>query len=52
MNDERNTVLYSRYAEMAAADERVIMGGRLETYRYYDMDQVIAEALKKTEALK
>ena len=52
VNDERNTALYSRYAEMAAADGRVIMGGRLGTYRYYDMDQVIAEALEKTETLK
>ena len=52
VNDERNTALYRQYAEMAAKDERVVMGGRLGNYRYYDMDQVIAEALEKAETLK
>ena len=46
VNDAKNTELYSRYAEMAAKEEKVIFGGRLASYRYYDMDQVIAEALE------
>jgi UDP-galactopyranose mutase len=45
VNDETNNALYARYAELAAKEERVMMGGRLGSYRYYDMDQVIAEAL-------
>ena len=52
VNDEKNTALYRRYAEMAEKEERVIMGGRLGSYRYYDMDQVIAAALEKTKTLK
>ena len=52
VNDETNNALYNRYAELAAKEERVIMGGRLGSYRYYDMDQVIAAALEKTETLK
>ncbi len=52
VNDEPNTALYQRYAELAAREERVMMGGRLGSYRYYDMDQVIAAALEKAAALK
>lgn len=47
VNDERNSALYSRYAELAAKEGRVIMGGRLGSYRYYDMDQVIGAALEQ-----
>ena len=52
VNDEKNNTLYSRYAEMAAREENVIMGGRLGSYRYYDMDQVVAAALEKAETMK
>ena len=31
---------------LAAADPKVIFGGRLGEYRYYDMDKVIESALK------
>ena len=51
VNDEKNTALYRRYAEMAEKEERVIMGGRLGSYRYYDMDQGIAAALEKTKTM-
>lgn len=46
MNDEKNNALYERYRELAEKEEHVIFGGRLGMYRYYDMHQVIAEALK------
>ena len=52
VNDETNTALYNRYAELASQEKNVIMGGRLGSYRYYDMDQVIAAALRKAEELK
>jgi UDP-galactopyranose mutase len=40
-----NGALYKRYAELAAATQRVHFVGRLGTYRYYNMDQVVAQAL-------
>ncbi len=46
INDERNQDLYGQYARLAAVDERVIFGGRLGEYKYYNMDQVIASAME------
>ena len=40
-----NAALYRRYAELAAATKNVHFVGRLATYRYYNMDQVVAQAL-------
>jgi len=40
-----NAALYASYAELAAATPRVHFVGRLGTYRYYNMDQVVAQAL-------
>ncbi|MDQ2712140.1 MAG: UDP-galactopyranose mutase [Acidobacteriota bacterium] len=40
-----NAALYKKYAELAAQHERVRFVGRLATYRYYNMDQVVAQAL-------
>jgi len=51
VNDERNSSLYRQYKELADKEARVIFGGRLGEYRYYDMDQVIAAALEKTKQL-
>ncbi len=50
VNDERNGSLYQKYADLASKEKRVIFGGRLGQYRYYDMDKVIAEALKTVKA--
>ena len=47
VNDEKNSRLYSCYKELADAENKVIFGGRLGEYKYYDMDQVIAAALAK-----
>jgi len=49
VNDERNMALYEKYRELAADEKNVIFGGRLGQYKYYDMDKVIAEALKMAE---
>ena len=46
INNERNNELYEKYAALAKQDKNVIFGGRLGQYKYYDMDKVIAEALK------
>ena len=40
-----NAALYGRYAELAASTEGVHFTGRLGTYRYYNMDQVVAQSL-------
>ena len=47
VNDGRNNELADAYRKLAAAEGRVVFGGRLGDYKYYDMDAVIAEALKK-----
>ena len=46
VNDEKNTLLYKKYKELADQEEKVIFGGRLGEYKYYDMDAVIASALE------
>ena len=46
INDERNNALAEQYRALAAEDKKVIFGGRLGEYRYYDMDKVIESALK------
>jgi UDP-galactopyranose mutase len=46
INDERNSELYTRYRSLADKEGRVIFGGRLGEYRYYDMDKTIEQALK------
>ncbi len=45
VNDEKNSKLYQAYRELADKEEKVIFGGRLGEYKYYDMDAVIASAL-------
>ncbi len=45
VNDEKNSQLFERYRQLADMESKVIFGGRLGQYKYYDMDQVIAEAL-------
>ena len=49
INDERNNRLFARYRELAEQEKNVIFGGRLGMYQYYDMDKVIAAALKAAE---
>lgn len=46
INDSTNTNLYKKYKQLAEAEKNIIFGGRLGSYRYYDMDKVIAEALE------
>ncbi len=46
VNDERNNELYKKYAELAAQQDKVIFGGRLGMYKYFDMDDTIAAALE------
>lgn len=45
INNQRNSDLYKKYVELVP--KNYIIGGRLGSYQYYDMDQVIGQALKK-----
>ncbi len=49
VNDAKNSLLYQEYKKLADNEKNVIFGGRLGEYKYYDMDQVIAAALKMSE---
>ena len=46
VNDDRNETLYQEYRRLAGQQEKVLFGGRLGQYCYFDMDATIAEALK------
>lgn len=46
VNDEKNSELYKKYKALADKESKIIFGGRLGEYKYYDMDAVIASALK------
>lgn len=48
---DENEVLYKRYETLAEAEANVTFVGRLAQYRYYNMDQVVAAALKAAETL-
>ncbi|KFX04175.1 UDP-galactopyranose mutase [Pectobacterium wasabiae] len=45
VNDEMNMEIFKKYRELSKKEEKVIFGGRLAEYKYYDMHQVIAAAL-------
>ena len=49
VNDVKNSRLYAAYKLMAERDDKVIFGGRLAEYKYYDMDKVIEEALHRSK---
>ncbi len=49
INDERNQKMYVKYNELATQFSNVIFGGRLATYKYYDMHQVIEKAILKSK---
>ncbi len=49
INDETNQALYQQYAGLADQEPKIIFGGRLAEYKYYDMDKVIASALERTK---
>lgn len=52
VNDEKNSNLYIAYKKLADKEKKVLFGGRLGEYKYYDMDQVIASSFKLFETLE
>ena len=51
VNDERNSTLYAKYKELADKQDKVIFGGRLGMYKYFDMDDTIIAALELSKGL-
>lgn len=49
VNDAKNSALYAQYKALADKEEKVIFGGRLGEYKYYDMDATIVSVLEKCE---
>ena len=49
VNNEKNNSLYEKYKELAKKEDKVIFGGRLGMYKYFDMDKDIEESLKLVE---
>lgn len=50
INNDRNNELYQKYYERSKEDKSIIFGGRLGTYKYYDMDKVVRAALDAVRA--
>ena len=51
VNDKKNSDLYNKYKSLADNQDKIIFGGRLGEYKYYDMDAVIAAALELSDKL-
>ena len=51
LNNEKNSVLYLKYQELAKQNPHIHFGGRLGTYSYYNMDVVVEKALQLVENL-
>ena len=51
VNDEKNNKLYQEYKKMSEKEEKIIFGGRLGEYKYYDMDVTIRSVLNLAESL-
>ena len=51
VNNEKNQALFEQYRQLAAGEDKVVFGGRLGHYKYYDMDKVIEAALALTEEI-
>lgn len=46
INDDQNQEIYQLYKALADTESKLILGGRLGDYKYYNMDQVIESALE------
>ena len=51
LNNEKNSMLYLKYQELAKQNPHIHFGGRLGTYSYYNMDVVVEKALQLVESL-
>ncbi|MGM9608909.1 MAG: UDP-galactopyranose mutase [Eubacteriales bacterium] len=51
VNNDENNSLYEKYRRLAENDPKVLFGGRLGLYKYYDMDRVIGAARELVRGL-
>ena len=51
VNDEKNSALYAKYKELADKQDKVVFGGRLGMYKYFDMDDTIIVAWETAKKL-
>ena len=51
VNDASNSQLYAQYKALADSQTKVIFGGRLAEYKYYDMHKVIERAMEVVKGL-
>lgn len=51
VNDDKNSILYAKYKKLALDEDKIIFGGRLAEYKYYDMHQVIGSALTQAKKI-
>ncbi len=49
IRDDKNTKIFHQYEELSQSEPKHFFGGRLAGYVYYDMHQIIAQALKKVK---
>jgi len=49
VNDEINNEIYLKYKQLSLSQDKVLFGGRLGEYKYYDMDKVLLSAFEKLE---
>ena len=49
VNDERNSLLYQQYKQLADQESHVIFGGRLAEYKYYDMAPIVERVMRMFE---
>ena len=51
INTEKNNQIYQQYNNLAMKEKNIFFGGRLGSYSYYDMDQIVYEALQLSKRL-
>ena len=51
-NDDKNNKLAEEYKKLSGKEDKVIFGGRLAEYKYYDMDDVIKSAMTLCENIE
>ncbi|KEI97135.1 UDP-galactopyranose mutase [Clostridium botulinum A2B7 92] len=49
INDKKNIELYEKYKNLAMKEDKILFGGRLADYKYYDMHHIVGKALKKVK---
>ncbi len=52
VNDQKNEELYNKYKELADRDNNILFGGRLGSYKYYDMDKDVEAALELVNVIR